>query len=388
MTAATLASVAERLGELQAPGALMVSGYFRLLQEDRLRARYLLEGRAAGAQALEALEALEGLEDAGAPAGRAAARDVARILEHLDDPAHLPRARGVAVFACEALDLLEAVPLPAVTRTRVRVGPRFAVRELHAVERDFGSVLAVVVDRAHARFFDVTAFGAVELSCLASPATRGGKFHSDRQGSPGWGEAGFHGRIREERHRHYDAVAHHLLGLRGPGTPQPLFLAGPGNAAAALLRFLPRGLADRVIGTARLNPPEVSAAAVYAAVLEARFDARRDADRELVAAVEERVGTGWAVNGVRASLRALAAGQVRTLVVRPDTPLRGFRCAGSGRLVVVADQCRGEGAPQAVPDLIGEAIEEALAHAAEVRVVRDSTEARRIDGLAALLRFR
>jgi peptide subunit release factor 1 (eRF1) len=382
MTFAMAVSVAERLGEQQAPGAAMVSGYFRLLPEDRQRLRYLLEARAAATQALESVERADGL------VGRAAARDVTRMLGYLGDSVRLPRARGVAIFACEALDLIEAVPLPAVTRTRVRIGSRFAVRELLAAERDFGTILAAVVDRAHARFFDVTAFGAVELPGLASPATRGGKYHSDRQGAPGHGEAAFHGRIREERHRHYDAVVRYVLGLQEPTAPRPLFLAGPGNVAPALLRFLPPGAADRVIGSARLNPTEVTAAAVHAAVLESWFDAQRDADRALVAAVDERVSTGWAVHGVRASLRALAAGQVRTLLVCPESPLRGFRCAASGRLVVVADQCRWEGAPEPVPDLIGEAIEAALAQGAEVRVVRDSTEARRIDGLAALLRFR
>ena len=261
MTATALATTAERLGELHAPGALMVTGYFRLLPEDRLSQRYLLEARAAAAQALE------GLTDPETPASRAAARDVGRLLEYLDDPARLPRSRGVAIFACEALDLLEAVPLPAVTRARVRIGPRFAVRELAAVQLDFGNVIAAVVERAHARFFDVTAFSAAELPGVASPATRGGKYHSDRQDSPGWGEAGFHGRIREERHRHYDAVARHLLALQGPGTSRPLFLAGPGNVAAALLRFLPPAATGRVIGTARMNPTEVTAAAIHAAAV-------------------------------------------------------------------------------------------------------------------------
>lgn len=383
MTIATAApQVAGLLGELQEPGALMVSGYFRLLPEDRTRRRYALEARAAAAQALA------GLEREATPASEAAARDVGRIMEFLDDPAHLPNARGVAVFACEALDLLEVVALPAVTRTRVRVGPRFAVRELAAMGQEFGSVLAAVVDRAHARFFEVTAFGAVELSGLASPTTRGGKYHSDRQGAPGWGEAGFHGRIREERHRHYDAVARHLLSLQGSGAPRPLFLAGPGNIAAAVHRFLPPPAAGRVIGTARLNPAEVTPAALYAVVLGFRSGAQRDADRALVAAVEEKTATGWAVNGVRATLRALAAGQVRTLVVRPDLQIRGFRCTASGRLVLVAEQCRGEGEAEPVPDLVGEAIEEALAHAAEVRVVREAAEGRRIEGLGALLRFR
>ncbi len=44
-------------------------------------------------------------------------------------------------------------------------------------------VLAVVTDRAHARFFDVGASEAMELTSLHSPAGRGGRFHSARGSS-------------------------------------------------------------------------------------------------------------------------------------------------------------------------------------------------------------
>jgi len=71
-------------------------------------------------------------------------------------------------------------------------------------------VLAVVTDRAHARFFDVGASEAVELTSLQSPAGRGGRFHSDRGDSPGWGEHAYHARREEEARRHVAAIVERL----------------------------------------------------------------------------------------------------------------------------------------------------------------------------------
>ena len=91
--------------------------------------------------------------------------------------------------------------------------------------------------------------------------------------------------------------------------------------------------------------------------------------------------------GLRAVLRALAKGQVRVLLVRADTRAAGFRCGTSGRLVPTAADCRGEGQPVPVGDVMAEAIADARREGAAVSVIRDADAAQPIDGLAALLRF-
>lgn len=248
-------------------------------------------------------------------------------------------------------------------------------------------LLVVVVDRAHARFFQVNGEAAVELPSLASPAMRGGKFHSDRQGGPGWGEHDYHDRLREEERRHYGAIAARLREL-ARREPTPIVLAGPGQAPAALKRALPRALAEQVIGSARLNPTEVTPASVRRAAIDVRRAHQQEAERARVAELQEGLGSGRAENGTRAVLAALAKRQVRTLLVNPDVRGTGFRCEQSGRLVLSAADCRGEGEPQPVPDVIGEAVAEARRQGAPVIVIRDRDAAKAIDGLAALLRFR
>ena len=94
------------------------------------------------------------------------------------------------------------------------------------------------------------------------------------------------------------------------------------------------------------------------------------------------------MNGSRPALRALARGQVRTLLIRTDVTGSGYRCPDSGRLVLSAAECRGEGTRQPVANLVNEAIEEALGQGVAVSVIHAPELAAAIDGLVAELRFR
>ena len=162
---------------------------------------------------------------------------------------------------------------------------------------------------------------------------------------------------------------------------------GPTEHTAPFVSFLPDRLRQGLLGTARLNPTVATAADVAETTWQLQAARERADERVLVERVEASAADGWAVNSARDSLRVLARGQVRTLVVPEKQSLTGFRCSNSGRLVTSRVHCRGEGTPMPVPNLIDAAIDEALRQRAEVRVIDDPELAGRIDGLAALLRF-
>jgi hypothetical protein len=315
-------------------------------------------------------------------------RDLKRVESFVENTGGMPHSPGLALFACESLKLFEAVPLPRVLQTRLQLGDRPRVAEAVGAVEGFGRMVVALVDRTHARFFEVTAFGVSELSGLNLPATRGGKYHSDRADSPGWGERDFHHRIREERHRHAAAVAQRLSALVVEQPSQGIVLAGPVRTTNEQRRFLPRDLAGRVLGTVRLNPTAATAADVRRAALEVRASWERSHEASLISELDQAVGAGWGVNGARPTLRALARGQVRVLVVPAGQAGHGYRCAESGRLVLTQGDCRGEGDAVQVPDLVGEAVDGALQQRVEVVVIDEPELKKRVDGLAALLRFR
>ena len=365
MTAVTTLSVdavrdaVQRLADVPAGPYRVVSCYLKLEPRDKTRGKYLIKikNRVKQAQANLARQ----------PAYRAAreaiAGDLERVLQYFEEPGRLPPARGVAVFACSALGLFAVLPVPHVYRSRLAVEPTPLVRELVVLEQEFGTLLVAACDRTGARFFEVTAFETVELPGLtASLVSRGGRFHAKGQGVRGGvaGEHNYHMRIREDKHRHYARVADHIFQIHTQRPLAGLVVAGVGVDAAALLPHLHTYLHDLVLGVVRLNPKRVTAAEVREAALSLREERERAWERAHAEGVREGVGTGWAVNGIAPTLKALQRGQVRTLLADgQDDDLR-----------------------------IDDAVEEALAQRVQVDVVYDERARRAVDGLAALLRFR
>src|SRR5437773_1909963 len=265
----------ERLSRVQ-PGAYhVVSCYLKLEPRDKTRGKYLIKIKNRIREALAALQRQE-LERA---LRAQVAADLERVQAYFGEPTRLPPARGIALFACGALELFEALPLPHVHRSRLAVAPVPLVRELVALEEEFGTI----------------------------------------------------------------PVA-----------------AGAGVAAAALLPHLPTYLHDLVLGVVRLNPKRVTPAEVREAALSLREERERAWERAHAEAAREGVGTGWAVNGIESTLKALQRGQVRTLLADGQDDDRR----------------------------IDDAIEEALAQRVQVDVVYDDRARRVVDGLAGLLRFR
>jgi peptide subunit release factor 1 (eRF1) len=202
------------------------------------------------------------------------------------------------------------------------------------------------------------------------------------------GEHGFHSRLRHEKDQLLDVVAARLFELDRHAHVRGIVLASGGNEAEALRMFLHPYIAGKVLGTARLGRKGVTLQRVREVTLEVREEFERKLERHLVAEMLLGQGSGWSVNGISASLDALAKGQVRTLLVRADAAVPGFRCATNGRLTLSARDCGGLANATPVPDVIDDAIEEALRQRLDLDVVFEPDAADTINGLAALLRFR
>jgi peptide subunit release factor 1 (eRF1) len=152
-----VASQLDRLMHVRPGEQRVVSCYLKLEPRDRARAKYVIKLKNRVRAVIAGLDRL-GLDR---PMRAATERDLARLLDHLRDPATLPPTQGLAAFACEAIDLFEVVALPLVHRSRLAVDRTPLIRELASVEEEFGRLLVVVFDRTSARFFEVTAYEAV-----------------------------------------------------------------------------------------------------------------------------------------------------------------------------------------------------------------------------------
>src|ERR1043166_1047641 len=149
-----------------APGPhWVVTCYLKLEPRDRTRGKYLIKmkNRVRERELALARQPLSH-EDR-----EASAANLRQVLEYLEEPSHLPRARAIAIFASRELGLFEALPLPHVHRSRLAVEHQPLVRELLGLEEEFGPILAIVYDRTAARFFEGTAYDCVERPGPAPP---------------------------------------------------------------------------------------------------------------------------------------------------------------------------------------------------------------------------
>jgi peptide chain release factor subunit 1 len=349
-TASAVRDTLRRLAAVEPGPYRVVSCYLKLEPRDKTRGKYLIKMKNRVREALADVRR-QGLD---------------RARAYFEEPSRLPPSRGIALFASAPLGLFEVVPLPHVYRSRLRVDATPLVRELVALEQEFGVILVAACDRTGARFFEVTAFDVTELPGLTAGATRAGKFHGERQAKRGamlgggYGEHNYHMRIREEKHRHYARVADYIYQVHSQRPLAGLAVAGIGVDAAALVPHLHTYLHDLLLGVVKLNPKQASPAEVRDAALSLRDQRERAWEQAHADAVKEGIGTGWAVNGIEPTRKALARGQVRTLLAdgNDDDPR------------------------------LDEAVEEALRQRTQVDVLYDDKARRAVDGLAALLRFR
>ncbi|MGH7524433.1 MAG: hypothetical protein ACREK8_09010 [Gemmatimonadales bacterium] len=367
------------------PGAHpVVSCYLKLEPRDRTRSKYLTKARNRVKELEYALPSM-GWDKHAQESVRS---DLARIVEYLRDEAHLPDAQGIAIFASEPMGLFEVRPLPRVHRSRLAVDRTPLVRELAASESEFGRILTVTLDRNSALIWEVTAYEAKMVQKVVSEVTRGMRYHAAGARGDATGEHTFHNRIRDERRRHLEAVARAVFDLdrRSPG--HQIVIAAPANEAAALEPFLHNYVADRLIGLARLAPKDATPAAVHQLAMAVKAAHARASEARHIDDLAEGLGTGWAVNGVRETLDALAQGKIRLLLVRGEAILPGFRSAQTGRMSTLARDLREDGQVMPTADVIDDAIEEALRQRVALDVIYEPEVAEAIDGLAGLLRFK
>lgn len=355
-----------RLAAIKPGRHWVVTCYLKLEPRDRTRGKYLIKmkNRVRDREAQLARQPLSHLDR------ETIAASLRQVLDYLEEPNHLPRARALAIIASRELGLFETLPLPHVHRSRLAVDHQPLVRELLGLEEEFGTIFTVVYDRTAARFFEVTAYDCLERPGLAGiAASRAGKFHGGNQrqvmaraGTPSGsaGEHNYHQRIRTEKQRLYAQIADRIFQANREKPLSGIVLGSVGVDAGAVIPHLHTYVHDLVFGVVKLSPKQATPAEVREATLGLREERERAWERAHAEAVTDGVPRGWGVNGVDATLKALSRGQVRTLLADGHD-----------------DDAR-----------IDEAVEDALAQRAQVDVLYDDKARRVVDGLAALLRFR
>ena len=311
-------------------------------------------------------------------------READRVAEWLDR--HNQRhGLGMFVFSCTPrnLWLTQFVNVPVSDHLAFDVRPDIA--GLLELLDEYERFAVALVSKDKARIFTVFA-GAIEEMDV---------FKDD---VPGKIDAGVLKQSKIERHHdlhvmwHLRKVVAHLSKLQLRRNFDRLIIMGPVEATTELQRNLPRVLKTRV---AAIVPADEDA--TQAEILEQALEVERrieaDAEERLVGEVIETARSGArATCGVDATLEALWAGDIRTLLIAQGVALTGTECSNCGRLhrgtLSICSSCGAltHGLPDFSHSLAGRVVGQGgrveVVHAAAAERLNNEGE-----GLAAFLRF-
>ena len=318
-------------------------------------------------------------------------KDLERISRYLETELQ-PSANGVAIFACSAGELFEAIQLGApIDQHSLYIGDQPHLYPLARLESQYPRYAAVLADTNSARIL-VIATGEV----VSEREVRGVKTRRNSQG--GWSQARFQ-RHLENFHLHHAKEVVEALDriVRQEGIEQ-VIVAGDEVITPLLRTQMPKHLADRIVEHLRIETG-TPADEVLRATLEAMKRIDQQTDRE---AVEAAVGAyragGLGVVGPEETLDALIKGQVEELLI--NASVRELQLASPSVLATANDAGlpapavelttageAAEGDPRVVR-LADELIAKATLTSERIRFIEDGSLLAPYGGVAGLLRFR
>jgi peptide chain release factor subunit 1 len=316
-------------------------------------------------------------------------QDFERISRYLDTDLQAS-ANGVAIFACSAADLFEAVQLTApIEEHWLYIGDRPHLYPLARVESLYPRYAAVLADTNSARIL-VIATGEV----VTDREIKGTKTRRTTQG--GWSQARFQRHVENFHLQHAKEVVEALDRIVQRENIENVLLVGDEVITPLLREQMPKHLAERLLEEVRLDK-DASLDQIVNASLDAMRRAQEQTDRDKVdAAVGGYRSGGLGVVGPEDTLDALVKGQVDELLMTANLQeLQGLKGATTEGLALANDGApepvlAGEAA-QAPPDavrLADELVTKAAQTSARITFVQDPGLLSQYGGVAALLRFR
>lgn len=308
--------------------------------------------------------------------------DLQRIEAYVRGGLDRSTTRGLAIFACSASDLWEVIELPVPVRSQVVVNHTPAVGQLEAVLQEHEPIGVLLADRQRARLLVFHQGRLVERTELIDELPR----DWDTRGERERGTTEPH--VEELAHQHLRRAAKAAFDLFQASGFEHLAIGAPDNVAAELERILHPYLQARRCGRVAVAVGAAEAEVLHAAeAVEAEVERAREA--VVVGRLREAAITGRkGVAGLAATLDALHSRRAERLVVSKGFAEEGWRCPTSGALALVGPTNPVNGATmERVPDVVEDAIEEALSQGLPVTICAENADLDVLGRIGALLRY-
>jgi peptide chain release factor subunit 1 len=321
--------------------------------------------------------------------------DFARISQYLETELK-PSAHGVAIFACHAGELFEAVQLEApIEEHWLYIGDQPHLYPLARLVSQFPRYAVVLADTHATRIVVVAQNTVSDAKSIDGVKTR-------RSAQGGWSQARFQRHIENFHLHHVKDVVTALERIVARDGIDQILIAGDPAVLPLLREQMPKHLADKIVGELTKDLAGTTNDEIVKAALESmrRLNVRTDREKVDAAIGAYRAG-GLGVVGPDRTLLALTNGQVDELLLTAslaslgalqNTPSAVMAMANDTGLAEPAIESTAAGEPAqanaGTVRLADELVTKARQTAARVTFIEDVSLLQPYGGVAALLRFR
>jgi peptide subunit release factor 1 (eRF1) len=321
-------------------------------------------------------------------------RDLERIAAYLESSVE-PSANGVAIFACDAAELFDAVQIDAPLGNHwLYIGDQPHLYPLARVASQHPRYAVVLADTHRTRILVIADGGVAGDTAIEGTKTR-------RTSQGGWSQARYQRHVENYHLQHIKDVVAALEKIVAQEGIERVIVSGDPVVIPLLREQLPKPLADRVIDELSIpsDAPEADVVAATRASI-AEVDARTDREKVDAAVGAYRAG-GLGVVGPDATLLALTNGQVDELLITASlASLEGLRGTRAAEMAIANDAAIAEPAvePSAAGEpasaeigtvrLADELVTKAQQTAARISFIEDPSLLEAFGGVAATLRYR
>jgi peptide chain release factor subunit 1 len=321
-------------------------------------------------------------------------RDLDRISRYLQNDVK-PSANGIAIFACDAGELFEAVQLDApIDEHWLYIGDQPHLYPLARLASKYPRYAVVLADTARTRIV-VVAHGGV----AADVPVEGVKTRRTSQG--GWSQARYQRHIENYHLQHVKDVVSTLEKIVMNEGLDQIIVAGDAVVTPLLREQMPKALAEKIVDEITLASDARGNEVIKATIATLQqADAQSDRDKVDAAIGAYRAG-GLGVAGADRTLLALTNGQVDELLITAslgslgalrETPAAQMAIANDAsiRETAVPPTAAGEPAHAGAETvrLSDELVTKAHQTGARVCFIEDPALLERFGGVAATLRYR
>jgi peptide chain release factor subunit 1 len=312
--------------------------------------------------------------------------DFERIENFVMQEIPVTQHRALAIFSCSSGNFWQTYRLPRMVRNLLIADHQPYVRPLTAIMAGHHRYCTVVLDREHARIFEVYMGQIME------------HFQSSGQLPRRVREGGLGGRDeRRIERRHQHALHEHLHQLAGTVFDlfkrihfNSLICGGQRDVLREFKHHLHPYLKERWVADFHCEPAAVTPSEVLRHTMEIEEAVETEQEKRMAEQLIRKAEAGdLAVSGISATLNALHRGEAQVLLVEDGFEAPGYVCRDCRFTTIQDGPCPVCDKPvEPCPDIVDEAVTLAMQKNCQVEHVHPATPLHDAGRMGALLRYR